>query len=60
MLMKSFNLLGIIAVTLAIAGLVITIGNFFESRYIGWAFIGAGLALAVINTWVNIQKHKRK
>jgi hypothetical protein len=58
--MKSYNLGGIIAVALAIAGLVITIGQFFESRYIGWAFIGTGLALAVINTWLNIRKHKRK
>jgi hypothetical protein len=57
--MKNFNLAGILAVTLAIAGLVITIGQFFESRYIGWAFIGAGLAIAVINTWLNIRKHKR-
>ncbi|WP_299987337.1 hypothetical protein [uncultured Pontibacter sp.] len=57
--MKSFNLAGIVAVVLAIAGLVINVGHFFESRYIGWAFIGAGLALAVINTWLSIRKHKR-
>jgi hypothetical protein len=57
--MKSFNLIGIIAVILAVAGFVINVGHFFESKYIGWAFIGAGLALAVINTWVNIRKHKR-
>ncbi|MBF8963656.1 hypothetical protein I0P70_10390 [Pontibacter sp. FD36] len=57
--MKYFNLAGIVAVVLAIAGLVINVGHFFESRYIGWAFIGAGLALAVINTWLNIRKHKR-
>jgi hypothetical protein len=57
--MKSFNLMGIIAVTLAIAGLVINVGHFFESRYVGWAFIGAGLALAIISMWLNIRKHKR-
>ncbi|MDX5419671.1 MAG: hypothetical protein LPK09_10690 [Hymenobacteraceae bacterium] len=57
--MKSFNLIGIIAVTLAVTGLIINIGHFFENKYIGWAFIWAGLALAVISMWVNIQKHKR-
>jgi uncharacterized membrane protein len=58
--MKTSNLVGIIAVTLAIAGLVITLGQFFENKYIGWAFIATGLALAVINTWYNIRKHRRR
>lgn len=57
--MKSFNLLGFIAVLLAVAGAVISIGHFFENKYIGWAFIGAGLALAIFNTWWNIRKHGR-
>lgn len=57
--MKSFNLVGFLAVLLAVAGAVISIGHFFENKYIGWAFIGAGLALAIFNTWWNIRKHKR-
>ncbi|MBD1396678.1 hypothetical protein H9Q13_05825 [Pontibacter sp. JH31] len=57
--MKSFNLIGIIAVVLAVAGAVINIGHFFESKYVGWAFIWAGLALAVLSMWMNIRKHKR-
>ena len=55
--MKSFNLVSILAVVLAVSGAIISIGHFFENRYIGWAFIGAGLALAIVSTWWNIRKH---
>ncbi|MDX5418219.1 MAG: hypothetical protein LPK09_03305 [Hymenobacteraceae bacterium] len=57
--MKSFNLIGIIAVVLAVAGAVINIGHFFESKYVGWGLIWAGLALAIVSMSVNIRKHKR-
>ncbi|WP_299703147.1 hypothetical protein [uncultured Pontibacter sp.] len=57
--MKSFNLIGIIAALLAVAGAVINIGHVFDNKYIGWAMIGAGLALAIANTWYNIRKHRR-
>ncbi|MCP2043422.1 hypothetical protein [Pontibacter sp. HSC-36F09] len=57
--MTSFNLVGFFAVLLAVAGAIISIGHFFENKYIGWAFIGAGLGLSIINTWWNIRKHKR-
>lgn len=57
--MKSFTPLGIISIVLAVAGAVISIGHFFENRLIGWGFIYAGLALAIISMWLNIRKHKR-
>ena len=57
--MKPYNLVGIVAVILAVTGAIISIGHFFENKYIGWAFIGAGLGLAIINTWLNIRKRKR-
>jgi hypothetical protein len=56
---KTVNFIGIIAVLLAVTGAVISIGHFFENKFIGWAFIGAGLALAIANTWFNIRKHRR-
>lgn len=57
--MKSYNLVSILAVILAVSGAIISIGHFFENKYIGWAFIGAGLALAIVSTWWNIRKHGR-
>lgn len=57
---RIYRLIGIIAVVMALTGAVISIGHFFDNKYIGWALIGAALALAIINVWLNIRYYRRK
>ena len=57
---KIYQLVGIVAVVMALTGAVISIGHFFDNQLIGWALIGASLVLAIGNVWLNIRRYRRK